>query len=145
MTSDDILGKEPVDFKSVIIIGGGVIGIEFATVYANLGKEVTIVELEKTILPPFDRDIAMQQALVLKKRGVKIINGAMVTKIEKTGCTFTLKEKEESITADAVIVCIGRIAEIKDIGLDSAGIEYDKCRRYLRYWGCSKGKCNACP
>ena len=126
MTSDDILGKEPVDFKSVIIIGGGVIGIEFATVYANLGKEVTIVELEKTILPPFDRDIAMQQALVLKKRGVKIINGAMVTKIEKTGCTFTLKEKEESITADAVIVCIGRIAEIKDIGLDSAGIEYDK-------------------
>ena len=62
-TSDDILSSTPIDFKSVIIIGGGVIGIEFATVYAKLGKEVTIVELEKTILPPFDRDIAMQQAL----------------------------------------------------------------------------------
>ncbi len=126
LTSDSILGDSPIDFKSVIIIGGGVIGIEFATMYAKLGKEVTVVELEKTILPPFDRDLAMQQALVLKKQGVKIINGAMVTKIEKTGCTFTLKEKEETITADAVIVCIGRIAEIKNIGLENAGIEFDK-------------------
>ncbi|WP_252723263.1 dihydrolipoyl dehydrogenase family protein [Treponema pedis] len=126
LTSDDILASSPVDFKSVIIIGGGVIGIEFATMYAKLGKEVTVVELEKTILPPFDRDLAMQQALVLKKQGVKIINGAAVTKIEKTGCTFTLKEKEEKITADAVIVCIGRIAEINNIGLENAGIEFDK-------------------
>lgn len=126
LTSDDILGDAPVDFKSVIIIGGGVIGIEFATMYAKLGKEVTVVELEKTILPPFDRDLAMQQALVLKKQGVKILNGAMVTKIEKNACTFKLKEKEEKITADAVIVCIGRIAEIKNIGLESAGIEFDK-------------------
>ncbi len=126
LTSDDILGSSPVDFKSVIIIGGGVIGIEFATMYAKLGKEVTVVELEKTILPPFDRDLAMQQALVLKKQGVKIINGAAVTKIEKNGCTFTLKEKEEKITADAVIVCIGRIAEINNIGLENAGIEFDK-------------------
>lgn len=126
LTSDDILGKTPVDFQSVIIIGGGVIGVEFATVYAKLGKEVTIIELEKTILPPFDRDIAMQQALALKKQGVKIINGAMVTKIEKTGCTYTLKDKEETVSADAVIVCIGRIAEIKNIGLENAGIEFDK-------------------
>ncbi len=126
LTSDDILGGTPVNFDSVIIIGGGVIGIEFATMYAKLGKKVTVVELEKTILPPFDRDLAMQQALILKKQDVKIINGAMVTKIEKTGCTFTLKEKEEKINADAVIVCIGRIAEIKNIGLENAGIAFDK-------------------
>ncbi len=126
LTSDDILGKEAVDFNSVIIVGGGVIGIEFATMYSKLGKTVTVIELEKTILPPFDRDIAMQQALVLKKQGIKIINGAMVTKIEKDACTYTLRDKEEKVTADAVIVCIGRIAEIKDIGLENAGIEFDK-------------------
>lgn len=126
LTSDDILGNSPVDFNSVIIIGGGVIGIEFATMYSKFGKGVTVVELEKTILPPFDRDLAMQQALVLKKRGVKIINGAKVTEIEKNACTFELKGKEERIQADAVIVCIGRIAELKNIGLENAGIDFDK-------------------
>ena len=56
-SSDDILSSHPIDFKSVTIIGGGVIGVEFATVYAKLGKEVTIVELEKTIHPQKYRDI----------------------------------------------------------------------------------------
>ncbi|MGP1520015.1 MAG: dihydrolipoyl dehydrogenase [Treponema sp.] len=125
-TSDDILSSTPIDFKSVIIIGGGVIGVEFATIYAKLGKEVTIVELEKTILPPFDRDIAMQQALALKKLGVKIINGAKVTSIRKTGCTYELKEKIENIEADAVIVSIGRIPNVSDMGFENLGIEFDK-------------------
>lgn len=125
-TSDDILSSTPIDFKSVIIIGGGVIGVEFATIYAKLGKEVTIVELEKTILPPFDRDIAMQQALALKKLGVKIINGAKVTSIRKTGCTYELKEKIENIEADAVIVSIGRIPNVSDMGFENLGIEFDR-------------------
>ncbi|MGP1438693.1 MAG: dihydrolipoyl dehydrogenase [Treponema sp.] len=125
-TSDDILSPNPIDFQSVIIIGGGVIGVEFATVYAKLGKEVTIIELEKTILPPFDRDIAMQQALALKKLGVKIINGAKVTSIRKTGCTYELKEKLENIEADALIVSIGRIPNVNDIGFENLGLEFDK-------------------
>lgn len=125
-TSDDILSSTPIDFKSVIIIGGGVIGVEFATIYAKLGKEVTIVELEKTILPPFDRDIAMQQALALKKLGVKIINGAKVTSIRKAGCTYELKEKIENIEADAVIVSIGRIPNVSDMGFENLGIEFDR-------------------
>lgn len=125
-TSDDILAKEPLDFNSVIIIGGGVIGVEFATVYAKLGKTVTIVELEKTILPPFDRDIAMQQALCLKKMGVKIINGAKVTSIKKDACTYELKDKVETIEADAVIVSIGRIANVANLGFEEAGIELDR-------------------
>ena len=125
-TSDDILSNTPIDFKSVIIIGGGVIGIEFATMYAKLGKNVTIVELEKTILPPFDRDIAMQQALVLKKMGVKIINGAKVTAISKTSCTYELKEKTQTIEADAVIVSIGRIANTADMGFETIGLDMDR-------------------
>jgi len=125
-TSDDILAQKPVEFESVIIIGGGVIGVEFATVYAKLGKSVTIVELEKTILPPFDRDVAMQQALCLKKMGVKIVNGAKVTSIKKTSCTYELKGKSETVEADAVIVCIGRIANTQDMGFENAGLEFDK-------------------
>lgn len=126
LSSDDVLGPTPVQFKSVVIVGGGVIGIEFATFYNQLGIEVTVVELEKTILPPFDRDIAMQTALILKKRGVKIINGAKVTKLDKTACTYELREKEETVTADAVIVCIGRVPEFSALHLEKAGIEYDK-------------------
>ena len=125
-TSDNILSATPIEFGSVVIIGGGVIGVEFATVYAKLGKQVTIVELEKTILPPFDRDVAMQQALCLKKMGVKIINGAKVTSIAKTSCTYELKGKSETVEADAVIVCIGRVANTEGMGFESAGLEFDK-------------------
>lgn len=136
LSSDDILGPEAVEFKNVIIVGGGVIGIEFATFYNQLGIGVTVVELEKTILPPFDRDIGMQSALILKKRGVKIINGAKVSKLAKTSCTYELRGKEETLEADAVIVCIGRVANTEGIGLETAGVEYDKrgviCDEYLR-------------
>ena len=130
------MGRNAVHFKSVIIVGGGVIGIEFASFYSQLGISVTVVELEKTILPPFDRDIAMQTALILKKRGVKIINDAKVTKLDKTACSFERKGKEETIEAEAVIVCIGRVAQIEGLNLESAGIEYNKrgiiCDKYLR-------------
>ncbi|MEL3908388.1 MAG: dihydrolipoyl dehydrogenase [Treponemataceae bacterium] len=126
LSSDDVLGREAVEFKSVIIVGGGVIGIEFATFYNQLGIDVTVVELERTILPPFDRDIGLQTALILKKRGVKIINRAKVVGLDKTSCTFELKGKEETITADAVIVCIGRVAQLDNIQLEKAGVEFDK-------------------
>lgn len=126
LSSDDVLGREAVQFKSVVIVGGGVIGIEFATFYNQMGIDVTVVELEKTILPPFDHDIGMQSALILKKRGVKIINGAKVTKLEKTSCTYEFKEKEQTVSADAVIVCIGRVAQIADIQLEKAGVEFDR-------------------
>lgn len=126
LSSDDVLGREAIQFKSVVIVGGGVIGIEFATFYNQMGIDVTVVELEKTILPPFDRDIGMQSALILKKRGVKIINGAKVTKLEKTSCTYELKEKEQTVSADAVIVCIGRVAQVADIQLEKAGVEFDR-------------------
>ena len=126
LSSDDVLGREAVQFKSVVIVGGGVIGIEFATFYNQMGIDVTVVELEKTILPPFDRDIGMQSALILKKRGVKIINGAKVTKLDKISCTYELKEKEQTVSADAVIVCIGRVAQIADIQLEKAGVEFDR-------------------
>lgn len=126
LSSDDVLGREAVQFKSVVIVGGGVIGIEFATFYNQMGIDVTVVELEKTILPPFDRDIGMQSALILKKRGVKIINGAKVTKLDKTSCTYELKEKEQTVSADAVIVCIGRVAQIADIQLEKGGVEFDR-------------------
>lgn len=126
LSSDDVLGREAVQFKSVVIVGGGVIGIEFATFYNQMGIDVTVVELEKTILPPFDRDIGMQSALILKKRGVKIINGAKVTKLDKISCTYEFKEKEQTVSADAVIVCIGRVAQIADIQLEKAGVEFDR-------------------
>lgn len=126
LTSDDILGKTPIDFNSVIIIGGGVIGIEFATYFVQLGKKVQIIEREKTILPPFDRDTAVQAALVLKKQGAAVTTGAEVTNITKTSCTYTLKGGSHTVEADAVIVCIGRIANTDGYGLENTGVEFDR-------------------
>lgn len=89
--------------KEILIIGGGVIGMEFASVFASLGCKVTIVEAMERILPTMDREISQSLGMLLKKRGVAIHTGAMVEKIEQedgrwSGC-FTEKGKAQRIPA----------------------------------------------
>lgn len=116
LTSDDLLEGEPPQFQKLLIIGGGVIGVEFATIYASLGYSVEMVEAMERILPPFDKELAQSAAMNLKKLGVKIHTGARVSALEKRDgglcCLFTEKGKEQSAQADAVLVAIGRKARI---------------------------------
>ena len=112
VTSDDILIGEGLETDSLIIIGGGVIGVEIASIYRALGTEVTIIEAMDRILPTLDKEISQNLNMILKKRGVSIHTGARVEKVVKSGDELTVeyiyKEKNESSTAKNVLVCIGR-------------------------------------
>ena len=103
-TSDEFLFLEDKLYENLIIIGGGVIGVEFASVYQSFGCKVTIVEAMDRILPPMDREISQNLAMILKKRGIAIHTGAMVERLEETpegiACHFTQKGKEQVVTAD---------------------------------------------
>ena len=125
MTSDDILAMQELP-KSLCIVGGGVIGMEFAGVFSSFGVEVTVVEFMKEILPPFDKDIAKRLKTVMSKRGVNILTQAAVNGIHKTDdgleVTFDHKGKAKSIVAEKVLMSVGRQAVLPE-GLEAAGVE----------------------
>jgi dihydrolipoamide dehydrogenase len=136
VTSDDLLGARHDIFSKLIIIGGGVIGVELASIYNALGTEVTIIEAADRIVPFFDKEVSQSLSMILKKKGVAIYTGAMVKNIEYKGdlnCCFTLKGKEETVTAEGVLIAIGRVAntegllaETVDLGLERGEIPVDK-------------------
>ena len=107
VTSDEVLEGDPVDYKSLIIIGGGVIGVEFATFYQQLGCEVTILEAMDRLLPAMDREISQNLGMILKKRGVSVHTGAMVQQITAEGgqlcCHFTEKGKDGAVSAQGIL------------------------------------------
>ena len=111
--------------KEILIIGGGVIGVEFASVFSSFGCHVTIVEAMERILPTMDREISQSLNMVLKKRGVSIHTGAMVEKLEQDEnglvCHFTEKGKAQAVPAQQVLVAIGRRPNIQ--GLFAEGFE----------------------
>lgn len=117
-TSDSLLSELP-EVKRLVIIGGGVIGVEFAEAYRAFGAEVTIVEMMPRLLPPFDTDLARHLAAVFRKKGIRVITGAAVKAIsEKEGAlavSYGLGEKEESVPADAILIATGRHAETKGL------------------------------
>lgn len=108
ITSDEILDMKQLP-KSLVIIGGGVIGIEFASIYAAMGVKVTVVEFCPEILPPFDKEIAKRLRTSLKRRGIDIIVGAAVKEI-KPGfkVLYDLKGAEKELEAELVLMAVGR-------------------------------------
>jgi len=120
--SDSILEK-PLNAESIVIIGGGVIGMEFASYYSSLKKQVTVVEAMDRILSTMSKEISVQLGSVLKKKGVNIITGAAVCEISKDGIKYKKGDVETEIKSDAVIVAIGRKSNIQGIGLEEVGIE----------------------
>jgi dihydrolipoamide dehydrogenase len=125
MDSDGVLALTEAP-KSVIIIGGGVIGVEFATLYSTLGIDVTIIEMMPEILPPIDAEIAAMMHAELKKKGVTIHVGARVEKIEP-GITVTFdKGGSQKVTADKCIVAIGRRPVTDGLNLDAIGVKQER-------------------
>ena len=124
MTSDDILAMETLP-KSLCIVGGGVIGMEFAAVFSTFGVEVTVIEYCKEILPPFDKDVAKRLKTVLSKRGIKIITSAAVNGITQgedgMTVTYELKGKPQSVTCEKVLMSVGRQPVLPQ-GLDAVGV-----------------------
>lgn len=130
VTSDDVLEGEPKDYKSLTIIGGGVIGVELASFYSALGCRVTIVEAMDRLLANLDKEFGQSLSMLLKKRGVQVNCSAMVSSIEQTEegltCHFTRKGKEQSVTAEAVLVSIGRRPCTEGLFVDTCIPEMNK-------------------
>lgn len=113
ITSNDLLeGKELPE--SLIIVGGGVIGCEFASLYTDLGRRVTVVEALPRILANMDKDVARNLQMILKNRGAEIYSGARVTKIASSGgkaeVTFAAGGEEKTVSSDKVLIATGRRA-----------------------------------
>ncbi|MBR0275025.1 MAG: dihydrolipoyl dehydrogenase [Prevotella sp.] len=114
--------------KSLCIIGAGVIGMEFASIFSAFGTEVTVVEFLKECLPALDSDIAKRLRKVLEKRGVTFCLQCGVTAITPDGVTYTNKKgKEETVQADEVLMAVGRAPRVFD-HFKNAGFEYDERR-----------------
>lgn len=106
-------------FERLVIVGGGVIGMEFAGLYAALGSRVTVLEAAGSILPNLDREFGQSLKMVLKKQGVEIHTGAFLAGIEQADgglvCRYTEKETEQSVTADAVLTAVGRRPSVEGL------------------------------
>jgi len=128
LDSDDVLNLTACPDK-VVIIGGGVIGVEFATLFNSLGKAVTIIEMLDTILPGIDAEISMMAGESLENKGIKVFTGSRVTSIKSEGrkvCLFEKDGKELAAEGDVVIVAIGRRPNSENIGIENIGIETEK-------------------
>lgn len=128
ITSDDVLTMSELP-DSFVIIGGGVIGIEFATLFSSLGKSVTVIEMMPSILPGVDGDIVKLLSRVLKKKKVNVINNAKVTSIEggeSVSVSYELNGQEKKAEGSCCIVSVGRRAMTTGIGLEELGIEMNR-------------------
>ncbi len=128
VTSDDILSMTDLP-ESFVIIGGGVIGIEFATLFATLGKPVTVIEMMPSILPGADADIIRTCMRVLKKKKVAIVNNAKVTKLEggdTVTVSYELNGNVKTAQGACCVVSVGRKAETRGIGLEEIGVEFNR-------------------
>lgn len=131
MSSDGALQMEELP-KSMIIVGGGVIGIEWASMLNDFGVEVTVLEYADEIIPTEDVDISKEMKKLLTKKGIKFVTSAKVLPdtLEKTESSVTISaeigEKTESFTAEKMLVSVGREANVNDIGLQNTTIEVDK-------------------
>lgn len=137
VTSDELLDDPQLAqsgslAKEILIIGGGVIGMEFASVFSSLGCKVTIVEAMDRILPTMDREISQSLNMLLKKRGVEIHTGAMVEKIEQQDgsllCCFTEKGKPQQIGAQQILVAIGRRPNTQGLFADGFEVACERGR-----------------
>lgn len=114
MTSDELLEGADHLYRSIVIIGGGVIGVEFATFYSDLGCSVTLLEGMDRLLPNMDRELGQNLALILKKQGVQVSTRSMVDRLEQTpegiAVHYTAKETPGCAVGEAVLCAIGRRA-----------------------------------
>ena len=117
--------------KSLVVIGSGAIGIEFASFYRTLGAEVTVVEVMPQILPVEDAEIAAFARKRFEKQGIKILTGAKVTKVEKGGDSVTATVEDgkggtQQITAERLISAVGVVGNIENLGLEKLGVKIER-------------------
>ena len=117
--------------KSLLVIGSGAIGIEFASFFRTMGSEVTVVELLPQILPVEDAEIAAFARKAFEKQGMKILTGAKVTRLEKKadGVTATIDDGKggtQSLSVERVVSAVGVVGNVENLGLEKLGVKIDR-------------------
>ncbi len=133
VTSDELLAGQEKLPASLVIIGGGVIGMEFASLYCALGVPVTVLEAMDRILPNQDREICQNLAMILKKRGVSIAAGAMVSAVERRAdgqlaVRYTCKGQEGEAVGETVLCAIGRRPNTEGLLGEGVALEMERGR-----------------
>ena len=129
------LKKQP---KSMIVVGSGAIGVEFAHFYNAMGTDVTIVEFLPNLVPLEDEEVSKQFGRSFKKAGIKVMTNASVESVDTTGkkikATVKTKKGEEVIEADIVLSAVGIKSNIENIGLEEVGIVVDRDKIIVNDW-----------
>ena len=129
------LKKQP---KSMIVVGSGAIGVEFAHFYNAMGTDVTIVEYLPNLVPLEDEDVSKQFGRSFKKAGIKVMTNASVESVDITGkkikATVKTKKGEEILEADIVLSAVGIKSNIENIGLEEVGIMVDRDKIIVNDW-----------
>ena len=125
--------------KSMIVIGSGAVGVEFASVMNSFGAEVTIIEALPRVVPVEDEEVSKELARQYKKRGIEINTSCKVSSIEKTATGVTVKwadaqGKSQSKSAEKVLVAVGRAPRTYDAGLDKVGLELERNFVMVNEW-----------
>ncbi|MGC4020143.1 MAG: dihydrolipoyl dehydrogenase [Muricomes sp.] len=131
LTSDEVFQLTEVP-ESLMIVGGGVIGVEFATIFSSLGCKVTIVEAMSRLVPNLDKEISQNLKMILKRKGVEIHTSVAVQKVESQDnlytCTFLEKEKEVQVSAQYVLCAVGRRPYLEGLLGEGVNLSLDKGR-----------------
>ncbi|HZT92424.1 MAG TPA: dihydrolipoyl dehydrogenase [Gaiellaceae bacterium] len=113
--------------RRLVILGGGIIGCEFASIFDRFGSEVTIIEMLDTLIPQEDADAAKELAKQFAKRGIALQLGKQCTAVEQQGNSLRVSFGDgESVEADLMLVSVGRGPLVEGIGLEDAGVEFDR-------------------
>ena len=128
----------PTQPKSMIVVGSGAIGVEFAHFYNSMGTDVTVVEFMPNIVPVEDKDVSKQMERSFKKAGIKVMTSSSVESVDTSGdgvkATVKTKKGEEILEADIVLSAVGIKTNIENIGLEDVGIITDRDKILVNDW-----------
>jgi len=131
ITTDDALeiGELP---RSMLVVGGGPSGVEFANIYKMMGVDVTVIEMLSQILPGEDMELASQLRYALEKNGIKVVTNAkfkdIITEKGEKKAVFTTEKGDEKVPAEKVLVAFGRVPNSDNIGLEKVNVKVEKRR-----------------
>ena len=133
LTNIEILGLKEIP-KSLVIVGAGAVGVEFASIFRSFDCEVTILEMLPRLVPVEDEEVSKELARVYRKRGINFHTGAKMDKVEQTkagvAVTFTVDGKQQKIEAEKILIAVGRRPRTDNIGLEKTKIKPD--REFIR-------------
>ena len=129
LTNIEVLSLDNIP-KSLIVIGSGAVGVEFASIYKSFGADVTILEMLPRYVPVEDEEVSKELMRVYRKRGIQGFVNAKVEKVERTkdgvAVTFTADRQQQKIEADKVLLAVGRAPATEGVGLEKTKIEVDR-------------------